>query len=104
MIEIVLEPVEIDLVRIDRPVTARAGFISEVSVFVRRACEDALARLIPFRAAVFGDVALNAAGDRTFARYDFWSITQENGAYTWKKVGSYSTDPETGKGIITRTG
>jgi branched-chain amino acid transport system substrate-binding protein len=53
---------------------------------------------------ITGSTALNAAGDRTFARYDFWSVMQENGAYTWKKVGSYSTDPETVKGVITRTG
>jgi branched-chain amino acid transport system substrate-binding protein len=53
---------------------------------------------------ITGNTALNAAGDRTFARYDFWSVTQENGSYNWKKVGSYSTDPETGKGVITRTG
>ena len=38
---------------------------------------------------ITGDTALNAAGDRTFARYDFWSLALENGAYTWKKVGSY---------------
>ena len=53
---------------------------------------------------ITGNTALNAAGDLKFARYDFWSLAQENGAYTWKKVGSYSEDPETGKGIITRTG
>ena len=53
---------------------------------------------------ITGNTALNAAGDRKYARYDFWSVMQENGAYTWKKVGSYREDPETGKGIITRTG
>jgi branched-chain amino acid transport system substrate-binding protein len=52
---------------------------------------------------ITGNTALNAAGDRTFARYDFWSLTQENGAYDWKKVGTYSVDPETGTGVITRT-
>jgi len=51
---------------------------------------------------ITGDTALNAAGDLKFARYDFWSVMQENGTYNWKKVGSYSTDPETGKGAITR--
>ena len=63
---------------------------------------------IPFVAdsyyGITGNTALNAAGDLKFARYDFWSLTRENGAYTWKKVGSYSEDPETGKGVITRTG
>jgi len=63
---------------------------------------------IPFVAdsyyGITGNTALNAAGDRKFARYDFWSIMQENGAYNWKKVGSYGVDPETGKGVITRTG
>ncbi len=53
---------------------------------------------------ITGNTALNAAGDRKFARYDFWSVTQENGTYNWKKVGSYGVDPETGKGVITRTG
>ena len=53
---------------------------------------------------ITGNTALNAAGDRKFAYYDFWSVRQENGAYNWKKVGSYSTDPETGKGVITRMG
>jgi branched-chain amino acid transport system substrate-binding protein len=52
---------------------------------------------------ITGNTALNAAGDRTFARYDFWLLAQETGAYTWKKVGSYHVDPETGKGVITRT-
>jgi branched-chain amino acid transport system substrate-binding protein len=52
---------------------------------------------------ITGNTALNAAGDRTLARYDFWSLAQETGAYTWKKVGSYHVDPETGKGVITRT-
>ncbi len=50
-----------------------------------------------------GNTALNTAGDLKFARYEFWSLTLENGTYTWKNVGSYSVDPETGKGIITRT-
>lgn len=49
---------------------------------------------------ITGNTALNAAGDLKFASYDFWSVTQENGAYTWKKVGSYSVDPETGMGVI----
>jgi branched-chain amino acid transport system substrate-binding protein len=53
---------------------------------------------------ITGNTALNAAGDRKFARYDFWSLAQENGAYTWKKVGSYRVDPETGMGVIMRTG
>jgi len=63
---------------------------------------------IPFVAnsyyGITGNTALNAAGDLKFARYDFSSITQENGAYIWKKVGSYSENPATGKGIITRMG
>ena len=53
---------------------------------------------------ITGNTALNTAGDRKFARYDFWSEMQENSTYNWKKVGSYSFDPETGKGVITRTG
>ena len=53
---------------------------------------------------ITGNTALNAAGDRKFARYDFWSVMQENGTYNWKKVGSYGVDPETGNGIITRMG
>ena len=53
---------------------------------------------------ITGNTALNAAGDRKFASYDFRSVMQENGAYNWKKVGSYREDPETGKGVITRTG
>ena len=53
---------------------------------------------------ITGNTALNAAGDLKFARYDFWSVTQENGAYNWKKVGGYSVDQETGKGVITRMG
>jgi branched-chain amino acid transport system substrate-binding protein len=63
---------------------------------------------IPFVAdsyyGITGNTALNAAGDLKFARHDFWSLTQENDTYTWKKVGSYSEDPMTGKGVITRMG
>ena len=51
---------------------------------------------------ITGNTTLNAAGDLKFAHYDFWSIMQENGTYNWKKVGSYSEDPQTGKGVIAR--
>jgi branched-chain amino acid transport system substrate-binding protein len=74
----------------------------------RSAAASVMNVAIPFVAdsyyGITGNTALNAAGDRKFAHYDFWSVMQENGAYNWKKVGSYSTDPETGKGVITRTG
>jgi branched-chain amino acid transport system substrate-binding protein len=74
----------------------------------RSAAASVMNVAIPFVAnsyyGITGNTALNAAGDRKFAHYDFWSVIQENGAYNWKKVGSYSEDPETGKGVITRMG
>ena len=74
----------------------------------RSAAASVMNVAIPFVAnsyyGITGNTVLNAAGDLKFARYDFWSITQENGAYTWRKVGRYSEGPETGKGAITRMG
>jgi branched-chain amino acid transport system substrate-binding protein len=74
----------------------------------RSAAASVMNVAIPFVAdsyyGITGNTALNAAGDLKFARLDFWSLTQENSAYTWKKVGSYSEDPKTGKGVITRMG
>jgi branched-chain amino acid transport system substrate-binding protein len=74
----------------------------------RSAAASVMNVAIPFVAnsyyGITGNTALNAAGDLKFARYDFWSVTQENGAYNWKKVGSYGADPETGKGVLTRMG
>jgi branched-chain amino acid transport system substrate-binding protein len=74
----------------------------------RSAAASVMNVAIPFVAdsyyGITGNTALNAAGDRKFAHYDFWSVMQENGTYNWKKVGSYSVDPETGKGVITRMG
>ena len=74
----------------------------------RSAAASAMNVAIPFVAdsyyGITGNTALNAAGDRAFAHYDFWSLMQENGNYNWKKVGSYSENPATGKGIITRMG
>ena len=74
----------------------------------RSAAASVMNVAIPFVAdsyyGITGYTALNAAGDRKFARYDFWSVMLENGAYNWKKVRSYSEDPETGMGVITRMG
>jgi branched-chain amino acid transport system substrate-binding protein len=38
---------------------------------------------------VTGSTALDAAGDRLLADFDFWAVRSENGAFTWVRVGRY---------------
>lgn len=39
-----------------------------------------------------GSIALNEAGDRKFASYDFWEIKEKNGVFTWERVAKYPFD------------
>ncbi len=47
---------------------------------------------------VTGRTALNQAGDRSFATYEFWGITYNFSEYSWQVVGKYNN----ATGILTR--
>ena len=38
---------------------------------------------------VTGSTALDSAGDRVEADFDFWAVRLENGTYKWVRVGTY---------------
>jgi len=40
-----------------------------------------------------GWTILNEAGDRKYGNYDFWSVTETNGAFAWQLVATYQFDP-----------
>ena len=42
---------------------------------------------------VTGWAFLNEAGDRKFGNYDFWTVTEENDTFQWKRVAIYRIDP-----------
>ncbi|MEB3851341.1 MAG: penicillin-binding protein activator [Desulfurococcales archaeon] len=45
--------------------------------------------------AATGKFPLNEAGDRATADYDWWTIAEQGGNYTWVKVGSYHGNSDT---------
>ncbi len=49
-----------------------------------------------------GPVSLNAAGDREFGNYDFWSVRISGDSYEWYKSALYEIDPETLDGTLIR--
>lgn len=62
----------------------------------------ALARVAHGYVGVTGKLLLNAAGDRAYGSYDFWSVCTGAGSASWKRTWSYvATAPEHGK-IIAR--
>jgi branched-chain amino acid transport system substrate-binding protein len=51
---------------------------------------------------VTGKLTLNAAGDRSFGSFDFWSVCTTGGSASWKRTWSYvATAPGHGK-IVAR--
>jgi hypothetical protein len=39
---------------------------------------------------VTGSTALDAAGDRLNADFDFWAVRPANGSYDWTRIGTYT--------------
>jgi len=39
---------------------------------------------------VTGSTALDSAGDRLKADFDFWAVRLENGSYGWARIGTHN--------------
>jgi ABC-type branched-subunit amino acid transport system substrate-binding protein len=39
---------------------------------------------------VTGSTALDTAGDRLSADFDFWAVRQVNGTFSWVRIGTYT--------------
>jgi branched-chain amino acid transport system substrate-binding protein len=51
---------------------------------------------------ITGPTAVDAAGDRMFADFDFWAIQDDNGVLEWTKVAHYANNLEGTSGSLTR--
>jgi branched-chain amino acid transport system substrate-binding protein len=51
-----------------------------------------------------GSTALNAAGDRALATYDFWAVCRQGNGFAWRRVASYNASTGGGPGSVTRMG
>jgi branched-chain amino acid transport system substrate-binding protein len=61
-----------------------------------------LARIANGYPGVAGKLVLNAAGDRAYGSYDFWSVCAGGGSPAWKRTWSYvATAPDRGR-IVAR--
>jgi branched-chain amino acid transport system substrate-binding protein len=64
----------------------------------------ALRRIADGHAGVSGRLTLNAAGDRAFESFDFWSVCPDGAAAAWRRTFSYlATAPGRGR-IVARRG
>jgi branched-chain amino acid transport system substrate-binding protein len=62
----------------------------------------ALARIAHGYQGVTGRIVLNAAGDRAYGSFDFWSVCRSGGGFTWRRTTSYLASG-VGRGhIVTR--
>jgi hypothetical protein len=67
-----------------------------------RSLKRALVQTAHGYAGASGTLLLNAAGDRAFGSYDFWSICLPGGTPVWTRTSSYvSTRPGSGR-IVAR--
>ncbi|MGZ8897101.1 MAG: hypothetical protein ACXW1Q_02110, partial [Halobacteriota archaeon] len=64
------------------------------------ALRDAVPRVASSYTGITGNATLNAAGDRAYANYDFWTIRSENGAVVKVKTAQFRTDPLSGATVI----
>jgi branched-chain amino acid transport system substrate-binding protein len=64
---------------------------------LRQAIVDVAAGYI----GITGSMALNEAGDRQLAHFDFWSACGPDGTLAWRRTGTYHST-ESGSGTITR--
>jgi branched-chain amino acid transport system substrate-binding protein len=80
-----------------------AASIRAVGVDDVRSLKRALVQTAHGYAGVSGTLLLNAAGDRAFGSYDFWSVCVSGGAPAWTRTSSYlSTRPGSGR-IVARS-
>ena len=86
-----------DALQVGVDATARTGG-AEDPARLRRA----LVRVASGYVGMTGKLALNAAGDRAFGSYDFWSVCRSGESASWKRTWSYlSTRPGRGR-IVAR--
>jgi branched-chain amino acid transport system substrate-binding protein len=84
-----------DALRVGVRASARVG-TRDLARFKR-----AIRRIADGYAGVSGRLVLNAAGDRAFGTFDFWSVCVEGASASWKRTFSYlATAP--GRGRIVR--
>ncbi|MEI7827528.1 MAG: ABC transporter substrate-binding protein [Euryarchaeota archaeon] len=64
------------------------------------ALRDAIPHIASSYSGITGNTTLNAARDRAYANYDFWTIRSENGTYVKVKTAQFRTDPLSGAKVI----
>ena len=67
------------------------------------ALRAAIPRVAGTYEGITGNTTLNAAGDRAYANYDFWTVRSENGTYVKVKTAEFRTDPRSGTATIQRS-
>jgi branched-chain amino acid transport system substrate-binding protein len=86
-----------DILQIAVRASARAGAAPSAARLRR-----AIAGVADGYQGVTGKLTLNAAGDRSFGSFDFWSVCTTGGSASWKRTWSYvATSPGHGR-IIAR--
>ncbi|HYA33913.1 MAG TPA: penicillin-binding protein activator [Candidatus Bathyarchaeia archaeon] len=83
-------------------IIARA--LAQTNTQTATALRDAIPRIASSYDGITGNTTLNAAGDRAYANYDFWTIQSENGSYVKVKTAQFRTDPVTGATVMQTSG
>jgi len=87
-----------DALRVVVKASVRAGGVARLARFKR-----ALRRTAHGYAGASGKLTLNAAGDRAFGSFDFWSICVAGGSASWRRTWSYlATAPGRGRIVARR--
>jgi branched-chain amino acid transport system substrate-binding protein len=73
-----------DALQIVARAAERAGGISQIGPFKRR-----FASVAHGYEGVTGTIVLNAAGDRAYGSYDFWSACRSGAGFAWHRTNSY---------------
>jgi branched-chain amino acid transport system substrate-binding protein len=73
-----------DALQIAARAAERAGGAGNTARFKR-----ALARTANGYRGVTGTIRLNAAGDRAYGSFDFWSVCANGGSFAWRKTSAY---------------
>ena len=79
-------------------IMARA--IAETNGGNSTALRAAIPRVAGSYEGITGNTTLNAAGDRAYANYDFWTVRSENGTSVKVKTAEFRTDPRSGMSTV----
>jgi branched-chain amino acid transport system substrate-binding protein len=86
-----------DALQIAARAAARTGGVGRIARF-----KGEFARIAHGYEGVTGRIVLNAAGDRAFGSFDFWSVCRSKGGFAWHRTYSYLASG-VGRGhIVTR--